>query len=225
MNHSLVEEFNKNGYAIINGLFSKDEVIKLKQEAADILQGMGDIGSSGVFLGLTVRSPLFKQAAAKPELVSALQDVIGSHIIFMSDKLVFKNATTDFGSPWHQDYPYWEGSHKYSIWIALDDATMENGCLRIVPGSHLFGESDHGADSSDGNGFSNRLHQKDIDEAKVIDLPAKQGDAIIFHDLLYHSSYPNISGADRWALISTYKDGRQADPDYSWASAAFTVSS
>jgi phytanoyl-CoA hydroxylase len=83
----------------------------------------------------------------------------------------------------------------------------------------------HGAESSDGHGFNNRLHPKDIDEDKVIDLPAMQGDAIIFHDLLYHASYPNISGADRWALISTYKDGNQEDPEYNWASAAFTVTS
>ncbi len=225
MNQPYAEEFAQHGFTIIKNLFSLEEVSRLKQDAGTIISGQEDVGKTGVFLGLTARSESFKQAAAHPVLVNALQDIIGSHVVFMNDKLVFKNASTEFGSPWHQDYPYWEGSHKYSVWIALDDASKENGCLRIVPGSHLFGAVSHGAESSDGHGFNNRLHQEDIDEHMVIDLPAKQGDAIIFHDLLYHASYPNISGADRWALISTYKDGTQEDPEYAWASAAFTVTS
>ncbi|NOU88695.1 hypothetical protein GC102_23515 [Paenibacillus sp. LMG 31460] len=224
MNKHYAEEFAQKGYTIINSLFSNEEVIQLKQEALTIVNKIDDIDNSGVFLGLTSRSQLFKQAAANQELVNALKEIIGSYVVFMNDKLVFKNSTKNFGSPWHQDYPYWQGSHKYSVWIALDDATKENGCLQVVPGSHLFGEKNHGADSSDGLGFVNRLHQEDIDKDLVIDLPAKQGDAIIFHDLLYHASYPNISGADRWALISTYKDGTQEDPEYKWASAAFIVS-
>lgn len=48
---------------------------------------------------------------------------------------------------------------------------------------------------------------------------------LLFHDLLYHASYPNTSGEDRWALISTYKDGTKEDPEYKWASSAFTVTS
>jgi len=58
----------------------------------------------------------------------------------------------------------------------------------------------------------------------VVDMPVSRGDVIIFHDLLYHASYPNTSGRDRWALISTYKDGTKEDPAYSWAGAAFKLS-
>ncbi|MCQ6560759.1 phytanoyl-CoA dioxygenase family protein [Paenibacillus mendelii] len=223
MEDTLKEQFDRQGYVVLPQLFSEDEVRLLKEEARAVLADKG-ADKVGVYVGMSIASSMFKAAAAKPELAAALKEVIGDSVIFLSDKIVFKNASTDFGSPWHQDYPYWEGSHKFSVWIALDDATPENGCLRVVPGSHLLGAVRHGGDASDGMGFGNRLGQEEIKESQVADLHAAKGDAIIFHDLLFHSSFSNTSGKDRWALISTYKDGTLEDPEYPWALAAFTVS-
>lgn len=224
MEATLKEQFDRQGYVVLPQLFSENEVRVLKDEARAVLANKG-ADKVGVYVGMSIASSMFKAAAAKPELVAALTEVIGDSVVFLSDKIVFKNASTDFGSPWHQDYPYWEGSHKFSVWIALDDATPENGCLRIVPGSHLLGAVRHGGDASDGMGFGNRLGKEEIKESEIADLHAAKGDAIIFHDLLFHSSYSNTSGKDRWALISTYKDGTLEDPEYPWALAAFTVSS
>ncbi|MFD0716033.1 phytanoyl-CoA dioxygenase family protein [Paenibacillus sp. GCM10027626] len=222
MTSTYKEQFDRDGYVVMKNLFSDHEAVRLKEEAGKVLQEKG-VGKEGVYVGMAAASPVFAAAAAKRELVTVLRELIGEKVVFLSDKIVFKNASTDFGSPWHQDYPYWEGSHKYSVWIALDDANPDNGCLRVVPGSHLLGDVRHSGDTSDGLGFGNRLSQDNIDESQVVDLAASQGDAIIFHDFLFHASYPNTSGKDRWALISTYKDGAQEDPAYSWAIAAFTV--
>lgn len=224
MTLKLKDSFDRDGYVVLKNLFSDQEILELKKEAIKVLKEK-EVGKEGVYVGMAAASPVFATAAVKQELVGALKEVIGDKIVFLSDKIVFKDASTDFGSPWHQDYPYWEGSHKFSVWIALDDAIPENGCLRIVPGSHLLGDIRHNGDASDGLGFGNRLRDEDIDPSQILDLPASKGDAIIFHDLLFHASYSNKSGKDRWALISTYKDGTQEDPTYSWATAAFVVSS
>ncbi len=222
------KEFSEKGYVILENLFTLDEVQELKEEVARVLekvkQEKGEAAvKHGVYVGMAAASSMFKQAAAKPELTVALKKIVGDQVIFLSDKVVFKDSKVDFGSPWHQDYPYWKGSHKYSVWIALDDATPDNGCLKILPGSHLKGALHHGEGDSDGNGFSNRLKEDTIDQSQIIDLPASRGTAIIFHDLLFHSSYPNLSGKDLLALISIYKDGTQEDPAYAWASAAFAI--
>ncbi|NGP45542.1 phytanoyl-CoA dioxygenase family protein [Bacillaceae bacterium SIJ1] len=224
MTNSYKENFNREGYVVIKSLLSEHEVHILKDEAVKVLNDK-QVNNEGVYLGMAVASPAFKKFAANPKLVTALKEIIGNDVVFLSVKIVFKNAGTDFGSPWHQDYPYWEGSHKYSVWVALDDARLDNGCLRVVPGSHLLGDIRHNGDASDGLGFGNRLNEEEIDPTKVIDLPVAKGDAIIFHDLLLHASRPNQSGKDRWALISTYKDGTQEDPPYNWAKAAFPISS
>lgn len=171
MTMSMKDQFDTNGYVVLKQLFSEEEVRKLKKAAASIISH-AEVRKAGVFVGLAYTSELFKQAAAKPELTQVLQKIIGDHVIFLSDKLVFKNLDTSFNSPWHQDYPYWKGSHKYSVWIALDDATVENGCLQILPGSHHLGILDHDGDASDGMGFKNRIETSMIDQAEIVDLVA-----------------------------------------------------
>lgn len=238
MNESIKEQYLNNGYYILEDLFTEAEVKGLKIEIKNILTqvkeknslganetiGDNDFTKHGVFVGLAANSVLFREAAARPRLVEALEQIISDHVIFLSDKVALKNADTDFGSPWHQDWPYWKGSHKVSVWIALDTAEVENGCLKIIPGSHRQGIVNHVGKSNDGKGFANRVRIEDIDENKVMSLPVSAGGAVIFHDLLLHASHANDSGRDRWALISTYKDGNLEDPDYDWATAAFTVS-
>ena len=70
-------------------------------------------------------------------VVSILNRIIGPNVEFLSVKSVYKNKFTRFGSPWHQDWYYWKGANKISVWIALDDATPENGCLKMIAGSHF----------------------------------------------------------------------------------------
>lgn len=231
------EAFERDGYVVLNGVFSDSEVTAMKQEidrvlglnGSDPLPGLNpaeleSFQNHGVFVGLAAHSKEFHEAAKQPEIVNALRQIIGDRIIFLSDKVVRKNATTEFASPWHQDWPYWKGSHKFSVWIALDPATRDNGCLKIVPGSHRLGELTHDGETNDGLGFANRLEDSRIDENDVIPVELDAGSVVVFHDLLFHASYPNTSGKSRYALISTYMDGGADDPEYSWASAKFTVS-
>jgi len=126
------------------------------------------------------------------------------------------------GSPWHQDWPYWEGCHKINAWIALDDATPENGCLKLVRGSHRASVA-HAANVPAGDGFSNRVEANQIDESLVVTAPVPAGAAVIFHDLTLHASHPNTVHRDRWAVIATYKDAQAEDKEYAFARAAAVV--
>jgi ectoine hydroxylase-related dioxygenase (phytanoyl-CoA dioxygenase family) len=62
-----------------------------------------------------------------------------------------------------------------------------------------------------------------VDESGAVAVPAAPGDAIFFHDQTLHASFPNHSGQDRWALISTYRSASEADVAYDWAVAAQVV--
>ena len=220
---ALGERFKTDGYIILPELFRRDEVAAWKDEIKRVLPADGHHNDHGVWVGVSVASPLIKAANADPRLVAALNAVIGPHVEFLSDKLVFKSAGMDYGSPWHQDWSYWHGAHKTSAWIALDDASIANGCLKLIPGSHVAAVA-HTGDATDGKGFSERLDPKKVDETKSVIAEIPAGGAVIFHDLLLHASYPNTSGTDRWALISTFRDASVPDEDYDWAKAAFIVS-
>lgn len=222
------EQFDQDGYFVLPRLFSTEETVRLKEEVRSVLEQLrgsdkyDSVRKQGVLVGLAARNESFKRAAVQPVLTEALREVVGDGLYFLSDKIVFKNAEADYGSPWHQDYMYWKGSHKLSVWIALDRATPDNGCLKIIPGSHRAALM-HDGDTSDGLGFGHRVDPDAIDEAKAVAVPLEAGGAVVFHDLLLHASYPNVSGKDRWALISTYKDSLRPDPEYPWAVAGFSV--
>lgn len=150
-------------------------------------------------------------------VVDILTQLIGPHVEFLSVKAVFKNSDRIFNSPWHQDWHYWGGSvHKVSIWIALDDATHENGCLQVMPGSHKQVLEMRGGGSKEGPDFVHTALNEDLPDLPVVTLEAKRGDAVFFHDLLMHASHPNTTGEDRWAFISTYRDASSPDTAELW---------
>lgn len=216
----LKEQFDTDGFVIVRGVFDETEAEQLKDETRRILQT--EPAYAGVLVGLAARSPVFREAARDPRLVDPIAEVIGPDVEFLSDKVVFKSAEVDFGSPWHQDWPYWRGAHKLSVWVALDAATPENGCLKLLPGSHLS-EAVHDGTTEDGNGFGHRLRPGAVDEQLARVVPCAVGDAVIFSDLTLHASCPNTSGKDRWALISTYRSASEPDMEYGWAVAAEIV--
>lgn len=226
------EQLATDGYLIVPNLFSLEEVKQLKAEIRRIItevKGEADeagidpatLMRSGVYVGLAARSEVFQRAVADPRLLDVLETAMGHNIEFLSDKVVFKDATTDYGSPWHQDWPYWGGTHKWSVWVALDDATPENGTLRVIPGSHKAPQDHY--DPGDGIAFSNRLKEGSVDESTAVSATVEAGGAVFFHDLTIHGSHDCTIKEDRWVWIPTYRVAGAQDPDYSWAVAAKVV--
>ncbi len=223
---TLRDDFDQTGFAIVPNLFKRNEVQRLKLECIDILEKVrketGSVAGHGVHVGLAARSSVFQVAVADHRILDILAEILSPDIEFLSDKFVFKSESTTFASPWHQDWSYWYGAHKYSIWVALDDATIENGCLKLFPGSHKSAIV-HDGDANDGHGFGNRLKPDAVDETKAITAEIEAGGAVFFHDLTLHSSHPNRSGAERWVWIPTYRNAKAEDKEYPWAVAAKVV--
>ncbi|HZO91146.1 MAG TPA: phytanoyl-CoA dioxygenase family protein [Chthonomonadaceae bacterium] len=227
------ETFARDGFLIVPGLFPAAEMKPIKAEIATVLDAVrsealarGDDPEKaihgGVYVGLSARNAVARQLSRDPRILDILEAIYAPNIEFLSDKVVFKSHQTDYGTPWHQDWPYWHGSHKISVWLALDDATVENGCMKLYPGSHRA-PVEHDGQVAPGETFGHRLRSDAVDEAKAVTAAVAAGGAVFFLDLTLHSSYPNVSGQDRWAWIGTYRDAQADDLDYSWAVAAAVV--
>ena len=216
----LAQTFGRDGFVIVPELFSLAEMQQCKTAIRDVLDSVPNddngIASTGVYVGLAGQHPLFRQLVGDARLLDILEAIIGPNIEFLSDKCVIKDPDREFASPWHQDWPYWQGAHKISVWVALDDVTPENGCLKLLPGSHQ-GSVVHDGDDSDGHGFGHRLQPDAVDEQTAITAPLAAGGAVFFHDLTLHASHPNSAGRDRWVWIPTYRDAQADDPAYAWA--------
>jgi phytanoyl-CoA hydroxylase len=215
-----VAQYERDGYVLVPDLFTPEEAIEWKQQLIQRLTDEGLLGNipSGVRVWMADKVDPYTDVKMKdPSMLRILQQLIGEDVEFLSFKAVFKNNKTAFRSPWHQDWAYWQGSTKISVWIALDDATPENGCLQVVPGSHkqvVEMEEVH-----EDKGFVHRISDEKIGDRPVATVPVPRGGAIFFHDLLLHASCPNINGQDRWSVIPTYRNAAVADSSTVWKTA------
>ena len=108
---------------------------------------------------------------------------------------------------WHQDYSYWplDTAEGVTLWVTLDDADLDNGCLRYIPGSHRAGERQP-ADFIRGTGQPPRPGLPPMDANtrghEAVDAPARAGEVLAHHALIYHMSGPNLSTRQRrgWSL-------------------------
>ena len=211
-----VANFQRDGFIVVPHLYSPEQMLEWKRLIQGVLdeekKQQGDawnLTASGVRVwNVPAIHPTLLAAMKDDHVTPILQQVIGPNVEFLSAKAVFKNDTTSFASPWHHDWFYWEGTNKVSIWIAMDDATPDNGCLKMIPGSH---KKDFPKTSHDGNAFVNRIDEKELAGLPISTLAIERGGAVFFHDRTVHSSYPNTVKKDRWSLISTYRDASLRD--------------
>ena len=142
----------------------------------------------------------FLDYARNSDILDMVEQLIGPDIALWNSSFFAKPAKVGTRTPWHQDGEYWpiRPLATCSVWIAVDDSTIENGCLQVIPGSHRAKElSPHHVNSADGLALPLELDDSafDLKEATNIELEAGQ---ISLHDVyLMHASEPNLSDLPR----------------------------
>jgi len=160
-------------------------------------------------------SALVRDVARLPAVVEPLTVVIGPNVKMMQSMLFVKAAGKP-GQSWHQDEAHIPTRDRSltGVWIALDDATVDNGCLWVFPGSHRPGvlypvrvHDDPRFDPTpEAYGF---LHADD--EARPVEVPA--GSAVVFNGYLLHRSLPNVTRTGmRRALVTHYMSAESPLP-------------
>jgi ectoine hydroxylase-related dioxygenase (phytanoyl-CoA dioxygenase family) len=132
------------------------------------------------------------------KMLDCMEDLMGPELYYHSSKVMFKPPGGS-AKPWHQDAAYWSkyAANQITVWIALDDADVDNGCVWAIPGSHKLGLIPHVAKEL-------QVEQSRIDVAKSAPVPVKSGGLLIFHSLVLHMSHKNTSSRQRWAILCDY---------------------
>lgn len=126
-----------------------------------------------------------------------VETLLGNDPILFQEMALVKPAFVGSAKPWHQDNAYFSVEPLDAIigvWIALDDATPENGCMHVIPGGHRQGahKHHHGADCE--------IDPQLLESAQAIPVPIRAGGALFFYGMLPHQTPPNRSPHDRRAL-------------------------
>ena len=150
-----------------------------------------------------VLAPWLYDLTCHPSLLDIVEDLLGPNILCMTSDYRFKNPGDDVHAGWHQDKRY---AGYEPVWLtgalAISDCTAENGCLRVIPGSHDWGLLSH-EDTADDRSILSRGQRITVpfDDSKAVAVELKAGEGMIFSNLLIHGSGPNRSNGRRIIMI------------------------
>jgi ectoine hydroxylase-related dioxygenase (phytanoyl-CoA dioxygenase family) len=151
-------------------------------------------------------SPPFKQLMSHPKITKGIAQLTGAtELRIWHDQIQYKPATTGGVNMWHQDAPLWPiiaPMTEVTAWVALDDADESNGCMSMIPGSHLWGNhTDFLRDLPSYEAMPDEFEGHALD---VVRCPVKKGEVHFHHALTWHGSHANTSGRPRRAIALHY---------------------
>lgn len=147
-------------------------------------------------------APELREGLFRVNALAIARQLLGPEAQARGEHAIFKPAGVGAETPWHQDEAYWDPMTEYdsiSIWIPLQEATADNGCLWFVPGSHRGEILPHHS-----IGHDPRVHGLEIegaDTSRAVACPLPPGGATIHHNRTMHYAGPNHSGIPRRAYI------------------------
>tara|TARA_Y100000758_G_scaffold80870_1_gene54737 strand:+ start:472 stop:1233 length:762 start_codon:yes stop_codon:yes gene_type:complete len=222
-----VNIYRKNGFLVVRELLNEAQLQPLRERTYEIAEGLVEFPTENIEfepdgLGRSHRidklrklnhcaqhDRIFLEHANNPDILDVVEGLIGPDIKLLSDQL-FMKPPGGMEKTYHQDSPYFpiEPMDLVSSWVALDDVTLDNGCLWVVPGSHLNGPKEHSEKWMVGDREDMHVPDKEIDREKECPILLKSGDASFHHSLLLHRSGPNESRFRRRGLATHFMSAR-----------------
>ncbi|MCE2488520.1 MAG: phytanoyl-CoA dioxygenase family protein [Anaerolineae bacterium] len=229
---SLVDDYREKGYLVVADALTSEEIGQLRAETARICRGARGSLRNGLthspqesdeevirqYLCIHFPhkiSPLMRAQLAHPAIVRVLTQIIGPDVKCMQSMLFIKSAGKP-GQAWHQDEDFIPTRDRSltGAWLALDDASVENGCLWVLPGSHQHGvlwpleqQDDPRFDCTDeSQGFPWR-------DGDAVPVEVRAGSIVFFNGYLLHRSLPNRArSGHRRALVNHYMSAQSLLP-------------
>jgi ectoine hydroxylase-related dioxygenase (phytanoyl-CoA dioxygenase family) len=237
-----VEEYRRDGYAIVRGIVGPARLEELCAEADRLGDALAEAParwgshvdwerdhvepSDRDLAGLKIArieplidlSDIFAELSCDPRVTAPAEAIFGDGVALFEDKLNLK-LPGGAGFPWHQDWSCCWRAHTDELvtcFVALDDATEENGPLQVIPGSHhprtclpFRGDAeniDDPAFRAKTEGFE--VDPAAVDAASVVRATLGAGDMVVFDPYLLHASDRNVSDRPRRTIIYTYHPAR-----------------
>jgi phytanoyl-CoA hydroxylase len=205
--------FNERGFFVLENAIDRATVMQVRDaidpfevKAEEFLRSrpdgrMGIAQADGItFTVHLVRlSQVLREFSASSIFSGLCHDLIGPNVRLYWDQAVYKKPEYPKPFPWHQDngYTYIEPQAYLTCWIALNDATVDNGCPWVIPGGHLRGTLAH------------RLSKlgyvcREEDGPDALAVPVREGSVVVFSSLMPHRTGPNVTAGVRKSYILQY---------------------
>jgi len=152
-------------------------------------------------------SAAFLELARDPEIVELVSGVIGDDVILWGCHVFCKPPVDGYETPWHQDGHYWpiRPLATCTVWVALEESKVENGCLRVVPGSHQARKlHEHLHEDRTDLTLTQRMAAGTFDESQAVDIELEPGEMSLHDVYMIHGARPNTSTRRRTGVALRY---------------------
>jgi chlorinating enzyme len=202
-----IEAFNRDGYLSPIPLFGQVEIADIRSYFDGLLaRTLATGGDSYSISTAHLRYGRVYDLLTDARIVSHIKDLLGESVIGWGTHFFCKMPGDGKRVSWHQDASYWPLTHSktVTVWLAIDDATVENACMQFIPGSHWFGHLTYTLSEDDqSNVLTQTVAGMDQLKAPVYN-ELKAGEISIHSDLLVHGSEANASPRRRCGLTLRY---------------------
>jgi ectoine hydroxylase-related dioxygenase (phytanoyl-CoA dioxygenase family) len=205
-----VEFFRTNGYLLPQQqLFAPERLERLEEIFNKHLADKGDKLSDELDTP-HFRDPELLDFLLSDEVLDVIEPLVGPDIALWSSHFISKDPFTGRATPWHEDSAYWEGRFDsydriVTLWLALENpSNRENGCMRVIPGSHLAGGFSENYVATDMSEQTFHAEIAEVDEAKAVDFELQRGEFSLHDGRIVHGAKPNTSPIRRTGYTMRY---------------------
>ncbi|WP_248897855.1 phytanoyl-CoA dioxygenase family protein [Haloplanus halobius] len=234
LSDSQFEQYQQDGYVVVEDLLSDPEVERITDRIREYVTGErtetqfdrmlepdikpdafeheGEPVRKFEGVGLAREDDVFADLAHHEDILAVIEQLQGPNIDLLRSAAMLKPPQVGSEKKFHQDaayYPIQPRDH-VTVWIALDEATTDNGCMRVVPGAHTDGLIGHEAIEYD---TDITITEREYGLDDTVALPMEPGSVLFQHCLLPHYTAPNTTEQWRRAFILSYMRSRSRFTD------------
>jgi hypothetical protein len=202
-----VKSLAERGFLAPLPALSDAEALSFRQRLEGFEQRAGKKLESNLRHKVNLLFPWCDELIRHPAILDAIEDIVGPDILCWNVHLFAKDPDNKSFVSWHQDAAYWglEPADVVTAWVALSDASLDSGCMEVIPGSHRRDALPH-VDTFHQDNLLSRGQEiaVDVDERQAVAMPLHAGEMSLHHIKLVHGSRPNRSNDRRIGIAIRY---------------------
>jgi ectoine hydroxylase-related dioxygenase (phytanoyl-CoA dioxygenase family) len=202
-----VARFNRDGYLKGMRIFGDDEIAGIRRYFDDLLEKTLAAGGDSYSISTAhLTHARVYDLLTDARLVARVADLLGENVIGWGSHFFCKMPGDGKRVSWHQDASYWPltPSKAVTIWLAIDDASVENACMRYIPGTQNLGHLTYRLSETDEANVLNQTVEGIEQLQPPVDVELRAGEISMHSDLLLHGSEANQSARRRCGLTLRY---------------------
>ncbi|MCZ7546031.1 MAG: phytanoyl-CoA dioxygenase family protein [Anaerolineae bacterium] len=198
--------YDRDGYVIVRQAIDKDLVHEARNHITWLMRKHPDLRPEQLGHTLMTDDPFWVRLVADHRLLDIATEFVGPDIALFASHYIAKPPRDGQPVLWHQDGAFWplEPMAVVTLWLAVDDSTVENGCMRVIPGTHTLDLVGLRERTDTANVLSAETPPEYVDEAQAVDVELEAGDVSIHHPNIIHGSNANVSPRWRRGLTIRY---------------------